>query len=88
MNEHLAEMTRSALSQVEPMAEKGWAPAVSIARQLRWCLARSRGENAEPMPGPLSMGLIATREIDMYGNQPELAELICDIEREANRVLV
>lgn len=81
-------MAEKALADIDPMAEKGWPPAQSIARQLKWCLARALGQPAEPMPGPLTMGLIATREFDMYGDQPELARLISEIEREANRVLV
>jgi len=39
------------------------------------------------MPGPLTMGLIATREFDMYGDNPALAGLINEIQHEANRLL-
>lgn len=35
-------------------------------------------------PGPLSMGLIATRELDMYGNKPDLALLINDKQDAGN----
>ena len=72
----------AALEQIQPMADAGWAQAQSIARQLHWCRGVLRGEAIERAPGPLSMGLIATREFDMYGSQPELAALINDIERE------
>jgi hypothetical protein len=34
------------------------------------------------------MGLIATREFDMYGDQPELASLINSVQREVERALV
>jgi hypothetical protein len=64
------------------MAAQGWAPAESIRRQLNWCLAFARGEEPKPAPGSFSMGLIATREFDMYGDQPELARLINQIQRE------
>ena len=73
-----------ALAQVAPMAEAGWAPAQSIARQLRWCRAFATGEAREVRPGPFSMGLIATRELDMWGSEPELAGLINEVERLAN----
>ena len=57
----------------------------SIKRQLLWCRDYLSG-GAQPfeMPGPFSMGLIATREFDMYGDDPELAVLINEIEREMN----
>jgi hypothetical protein len=88
MNQQIAQMVERALAEIQPMAEKGWPPAQSIARQLRWCLARALDHPAEPMPGPLTMSVIATREFDMYGDQPDLARLVSEIEREANRVSV
>jgi hypothetical protein len=33
------------------------------------------------------MGLIATRELDMYGDMPELADLINRIQREVENAL-
>jgi len=33
------------------------------------------------------MGLIATRELDMYGYQPQLASLINQVQEEVERVL-
>lgn len=71
----------AALAQIVPMAEAGWAPAHSIERQLRWCRAFALGEAREERPGPFSMGLIATRELDMWGSEPELAGLINEVER-------
>lgn len=73
-----------ALARIVPMAEAGWAPAHSIERQLRWCRAFALGEPREERPGPFSMGLIATRELDMWGNEPELASLINEVERLAS----
>ena len=70
---------------VQPMDKAGWPQAASITRQLCWCRSRLRGERVEPAPGPLSMGLIATREFDMYGTDPDLARLINDIQREMRR---
>ena len=70
-----------ALAKIVPMEAAGWAPAQSIARQLRWCRALALGEVREERPGPFSMGLIATREFDMWGNEPELASLINEVER-------
>ncbi len=86
---HLSLLTKAqtALVQVEPMAAQGWGPAESSARQLRWCTALAADEPHEKRPGPFSMGLIATREFDMYGDQPELASLINEVQREAEELL-
>ena len=59
----------------------------SIKEQLLWCQSYLRGSPTPPQPGPFSMGLIATRELDMYGNNPDLARLINRIEREMNSLL-
>ena len=82
MHPQLTHLTEQALAQIEPLAAQGWAPAESMLHQLRWCLSFARGEKTEPRPGPFSMGLIATREFDMYGDQPELSRLINQIQRE------
>ena len=87
MNHPLLAKVQAALSQVEPMAAQGWAPAASIARQLRWCAAFAADQPREAQPGPLSMGLIATREFDMYGDRPELASLINEVQREVEAAL-
>ncbi len=64
-----------------PMAAQAFAPAVSIERQLLWCRHFVLGVPREDPPGPLSMGLIAVREFDMYGDRPELAALVNDVQR-------
>jgi hypothetical protein len=87
VNEHLLAMARQALAQIEPMEAQGWPPAQSIARQLRWCVAFASDQPREERPGPFSMGLIATREFDMYGDLPELASLINRVQEETERAL-
>jgi hypothetical protein len=82
----LAEIDQ-ALAQITPMAEQNWDRAVSIQRQLLWCRGYLQGEVPEERPGPFSMGLIAVREFDMYGNDPDLAALINRIEQAMNRLL-
>ena len=52
-----------------------------IHRQLIWCRAQLAGQLSETKQGPLTMGLIATREFDMWGDNPELAALINQIQR-------
>ncbi|WP_154678050.1 hypothetical protein [Paraburkholderia nodosa] len=70
-----------ALSAIEPMLTSTWPNVQSIHRQLVWCRAQIAGEPSEPKQGPLTMGLIATREFDMWGDKPELAALINQIQR-------
>lgn len=66
---------------------QGWDPAVSICRQLRWCRDVLLGTPVEKAPGPFSMGLIATREFDMYGSDPDLARQINRIQDAMQGVL-
>ncbi len=87
MHPSLLAKAQAALSQIEPMTTRGWNPAVSIARQLRWCIAFAADQPCEERPGAFSMGLIATREFDMYGTEPELASLISEIQREVEHAL-
>lgn len=82
----LGEIER-ALARITPMAEAGWNEAQSIQRQLLWCKGYLNGQPPEARPGPFSMGLMATREFDMYGNEPELATLINSIQSQMNRRL-
>ena len=70
-----------ALSAIGPMLTAASPNVQSIHRQLVWCRARISGEPSEPRQGPLTMGLIATREFDMWGDMPELAVLINQIQR-------
>jgi hypothetical protein len=76
------EKASEALRSMPPFQGKGWPPADSIVRQLKWCIGFLSGEDVEERPGPFSMGLIAVREFDMYGDQPELAQLINEVQRE------
>ena len=87
MYEELLTKARSALEQVEPLAARGWAPAQGIARQLRWCVSFASGQPREDRPGAFSMGLIATRELDMHGDMPELASLINHVQQEVEGAL-
>ncbi len=87
MNPPLLARIDAALAEIIPMDEAGWEPATSMRRQLVWCRALVLGEPREPMPGPFSMGLMATREFDMYGHQPELARLINEIQHAAEALL-
>ena len=87
MHEPLLAMARSSLEQIEPLAAQGWAPAQSIAQQLRWCVAFASSQPGPDRPGPFSMGLIATRELDMYGDMPELANLVNQIQQAVERAL-
>jgi hypothetical protein len=70
-----------ALVSIEPNLISASANVGSIHRQLTWCRAQLTGQPSEPKQGPLTMGLIATREFDMWGDNPELASLINEIQR-------
>lgn len=87
MNLRLLRLADEALERIAPMEAVGWAPAAIIARQLRWCLALATDSPREASPGSFSMSLIAVRELDMHGGQPELATLIAEVQREAEREL-
>lgn len=81
METSLLELIDAALREIQPLAAKAFPPAVSIERQLNWCRDFVCGLPCEPAPGPFSMGLIAVREFDMYGDMPELASLINKVQR-------
>ncbi|KLU23224.1 hypothetical protein EOS_26550 [Caballeronia mineralivorans PML1(12)] len=81
MNAELLQKTNSALSDVEVLMTGGGANMHSIHRQLMWCRAQVIGEPSEPKQGPLTMSLIATRELDMWGDNSDLAALISHIQR-------
>lgn len=70
-----------ALSAIGPMLTSTRPNVQSIHRQLVWCRAQISGEPSEPKQGALTMGLIATRGFDMWGDKPELAVLINQIQR-------
>lgn len=80
MNEALLDKIDVALADISPMAARSFDPAVSIERQLVWCRNFVLGGSQEDRPGPFSMGLIAVREFDMYGDRPELAALINEVQ--------
>lgn len=80
MDEALLKKIDAALADICPMAAQPFEPAVSIERQLTWCRNFVLGNSPEDRPGPFSMGLIAVREFDMYGDRPELAALINDVQ--------
>ena len=81
MERSLLEVIDAALEEIRPMAAASFAPAVSIERQLDWCRGFEMGQATEARPGPFSMGLIAVREFDMYGDRPELAMLVNEVQR-------
>ncbi|MGO4392736.1 hypothetical protein AB4Z46_15415 [Variovorax sp. M-6] len=80
MDEALLEKIDAALADFCPMAAQSFEPAVSIERQLTLVPEFVLGKSQEDRPGPFSMGLIAVREFDMYGDRPELAALISDVQ--------
>ena len=80
----LADIERALVTLGGPAVQQAHARPVldALQRQLEWCRDYVSGLDVPEHPGSFSMGIIATREMDMYGDQRELAELINAIERE------
>lgn len=81
MDQPLLDKIDAALTEIRAMSAT-FPPAESIERQLEWCRNYLLGVKQPEAPGPFSMGLIATREFDMYGDNPELASAINYIQRQ------
>jgi len=86
-SEELLARIEDALAGVESEGGDAFPPMASVKRQLLWCRDFLLGERDGPPPGPFTMGLIATRELDMYGDNPGLALEINLIEGEVGRLL-
>jgi hypothetical protein len=82
MEKSLLMLIDEALGEIRSMVDASFEPAVSIARQLEWCRDFELGLPTQSRPGPFSMGLIAVREFDMYGDRPDLSALINKVQRE------
>lgn len=80
MKQDILDKIEKALVEISPMARAGYHAAESIEAQLNWCKNYLSNLPITKRPGPFSMGLIATREFDMYGDNPELASLINEIQ--------
>lgn len=85
--EELLRRVEEALEGVEQEGGDAFPPMASVKRQLLWCRAYLRGEGPGERPGPFTMGTIAMRELDMYGDNPDLALEVYQIEREVDELL-
>lgn len=85
--EELLGRIEEALEGVEQEGGDGFPPMASVKRQLLWCRGYLRGEDVGDRPGPFNMGDIAMRELDMYGDNPDLALEVYQIEREMEAML-
>ncbi|HEV3468769.1 MAG TPA: hypothetical protein VG148_05570 [Pyrinomonadaceae bacterium] len=86
-SEELLSRIEEALAGVEQEGGDAFPPMASVKRQLLWCRAYLRGEPAGDPPGPFTMGTIAMRELDIYGDNPDLALEVYQIENEMNALL-
>ena len=76
------------LADVERAREEAPEILATLRRQLTWCRAFiATGQEPERRPGPFTMGLIATRQFDMYGARPALATLINEVQSAVERRL-
>jgi hypothetical protein len=85
--EELLSRIEEALAGVEQEGGDAFPPLASVKRQLLWCRAYLRGEETPARPGPFTMGAIAMRELDMYGDNPDLALEVYQIERELEAMM-
>jgi hypothetical protein len=85
--EELLGRIEEALEGVEQEGGDAFPPMASVKRQLLWCRAYLRGEETGDRPGPFDMGALAMRELDMYGDNPDLALEVYQIEREMEGVV-
>gem|GEM_PF-3165774 len=85
MGPRLLRSSEAALERIAPLVRAGLPIAASIQRQLQFCRALARAEPQDPPPGPLSMGVIAARELEEV--EPELAKLVYASEELANAIL-
>jgi hypothetical protein len=71
-----------ALNLLRADAESRLYSAKDISEQLMWCQKKLLGQPVTPGSAKLTMGFMATREYDMWGNEPRIAALVNEIERE------
>ena len=86
-SEELLIRIEEALAGVEQEGGDAFPPMASVKRQLLWCRGYLRGEAVGGPPGPFTMGTIAMRELDMYGDNPDLALEVYEIEKEVTALL-
>ena len=85
--EELLRRVEEALEGVEQEGGDAFPPMVPVKRQLLWCRGYLRGEAVGEAPGAFTMGALAMRELDMYGDNPDLALEVYQIEREMDEML-
>jgi hypothetical protein len=82
----LLRRVEEALEGVEQEGGDAFPPLASVKRQLLWCRAYLRGEETGERPAPFTMGATAMRELDLYGDNPDLALEVYQIEREVEEI--
>jgi len=85
--DELLSRVEEALAGVEQEGGDAFPPLASVKRQLLWCRGYLRGEAVGDPRGPFTMGTLAMRELDMYGDNPDLALEVYQIEREVTALL-
>lgn len=85
--EELLRRIEEALEGVEQEGGDAFPPLASVKRQLLWCRAYLRGEERDGRPAPFTMGATAMRELDLYGDNPDLALEIYEIEGEVEEMI-
>ncbi len=86
-SDELLERIEEALAGVESEGGDAFPPMASVKRQLLWCRGYLRGEAVGEPPAPFTMGTVAMRELDMYGDNPDLALEVYQIENEMTALL-
>lgn len=86
-SEELLSRIEEALAGVEQEGGDAFPPMAGVKRQLLWCRGYLRGEPVGEPPDPFTMGTIAMRELDIYGDNPDLALEVYQIENEMTAML-
>ena len=84
--ELLLQKIDEALVRLSQYREKGLFQSETICLQLECCRDKLLGKGSEALT-PFTMGLIATREFDMWGDEPDLAEAINWIQTQMRLII-
>ena len=84
MNTNLIETIESCLKRIRNFAKSGFEPAQHIERQLIRCWRIAMEQPTEPQQAPLCMSWFMDEFSNKFGEYPELAGQLREIEEHIN----